>query len=396
MTTTYAYDAANRLESVDNGQTVASYEYDAAGQRTKKTVGEDVTNYYYNGLDLLYTKDGNGDTIEENVLEPDGSIISSKRSDENTYWYRQDVRGSVTNIVDGSDDVVKSYAYEAYGKTTGTGNFVNSFAYTGAVNDEETGLYYMNARYYDPGTGRFISQDSYRGGGEAFWNLYLYCDSDPVNGTDPTGYAVSVSFYPALAAGYGIYFGPKKQNQIFKRMPEGEGDCTNFVSQCLWAGYKGGYGLNPASAADRETARKRVAENYRQTSTWFGRNYKSSYDYGSPAFVRVKTLWSYAIDNTGKGPRATGYNNNNHYSSLNVNIKQGDILQVTNKANSKYYHSVIVVSSGSYPISTAFKNVYIAQHSSDWGWRKLGDLMDDSDIGNRLRLMRFKTTTFDE
>jgi len=46
----------------------------------------------------------------------------------------QDVRGSVTNIVDGDDDVVKSYTYEAYGKTSGAGNFVNSFAYTGAVN----------------------------------------------------------------------------------------------------------------------------------------------------------------------------------------------------------------------------------------------------------------------
>ena len=96
MTTTYAYDAANRLESVtaqegeDPAEEVASYEYDAAGQRTKKTVGEDVTNYYYNDLDLLYTKEGSGDTIEENMLEPDGSIISSKRPDNNTYWYRQD------------------------------------------------------------------------------------------------------------------------------------------------------------------------------------------------------------------------------------------------------------------------------------------------------------------
>lgn len=68
---------------------------------------------------------------------------------------------------------------------------INSFAYTGAVIDEETGLYYMNARYYDPETGRFISQDSYRGKNESFWHLYVYCNGDPVNSVDPTGHAVA-------------------------------------------------------------------------------------------------------------------------------------------------------------------------------------------------------------
>ena len=94
----------------------------------------------------------------------------------------------MTNIVDVSDALVKSYTYDAYGNTSSTGTFVNNFAYTGAVIDAETGLYYMNARYYDPETGRFISQDSYRGDGEVFWHLYLYCNGDPVNNTDPSGH----------------------------------------------------------------------------------------------------------------------------------------------------------------------------------------------------------------
>ena len=90
--------------------------------------------------------------------------------------------------MEADDDVIKSYTYDAYGNTDSTGTFVNSFAYTGAVIDEETGLYYMNARYYEPETGRFISEDTYRGEGEVFWNLYMYCDGDPVNCTDPSGH----------------------------------------------------------------------------------------------------------------------------------------------------------------------------------------------------------------
>jgi len=119
-------------------------------------------------------------------------MINSRRADTNDYWYRQDIRGSVTNIVDVDDDVVKSYTYDAYGNTESTGSFVNSFAYTGAVIDTETNLYYMNARYYDPATGRFISEDNYRGDGEAFWHLYVYCDGDPVNNADPTGHRARI------------------------------------------------------------------------------------------------------------------------------------------------------------------------------------------------------------
>ncbi len=66
---------------------------------------------------------------------------------------------------------------------------------TGAVIDTGTGLYYMNARYYDPATGRFISQDSYRGDAEVFWHLYAYCDGDPVNCTDPTGHKYGAVLY---------------------------------------------------------------------------------------------------------------------------------------------------------------------------------------------------------
>jgi YD repeat-containing protein len=133
-TTTYHYDDANWLQYVTSGSlTIASYDYDASGQRTQKTAGPDETNYFYSGLQLLYTENESGAILEQNILEIDGSMVCSRRTDTNYYWYRQDICGSVTNIVDEDDDVVKSYTYDAYGNTDSSGAFLNSFAYTGLI-----------------------------------------------------------------------------------------------------------------------------------------------------------------------------------------------------------------------------------------------------------------------
>lgn len=188
VTTSYTFDQANQLEKVQEGQTVlGTYTYDAKGQRLTKTAGSSTTKYFYNDLDLLYTKENNK-LAEVNVFTDTGDIILGIRGAEQ-YSYHKDTRGSVTNILDSAGKPVLSYSYDAYGNTTGSNqSFKNSFAYTGAVIDPETKLYYMNARYYDTATGRFISQDSFRGGGESFWHVYGYCDGDPINSIDPTGY----------------------------------------------------------------------------------------------------------------------------------------------------------------------------------------------------------------
>lgn len=189
----YAFSAANELMRVTNEDEtiISSYSYDAVGQRLRKTVGDTDTKYVYDSLNLIASLVNNS-IFEYNYLEEDGSIICGTRGAETEkYWYRQDIRGSITNILNSSDAVVRSYTYDAYGNTSSEGTLTNSFAYTGAVIDEETGLYYMNARYYDPETGRFISQDSYRGENESFWHLYVYCNGDPVNSVDPTGHAVA-------------------------------------------------------------------------------------------------------------------------------------------------------------------------------------------------------------
>ncbi len=88
-------------------------------------------------------------------------------------------------------DIAKSYEYDDYGVTSRTGEVtVNVLTYTGGVYDEETGQYYLNARYYDPEQGVFLTQDTYRGeqNQPATWNLYGYCGGNPVNYVDPSGH----------------------------------------------------------------------------------------------------------------------------------------------------------------------------------------------------------------
>ena len=88
-----------------------------------------------------------------------------------------------------------SYWYNDFGeveetKASGYSSFVNEVQYTGGIYDNLTGLLYLNARFYDPQTGRFISRDTYRGEQDnaGTWHLYAYCANNPVNYVDPSGH----------------------------------------------------------------------------------------------------------------------------------------------------------------------------------------------------------------
>jgi RHS repeat-associated protein len=75
------------------------------------------------------------------------------------------------------------YSYDSFGKQTSTsGSISNPFQYTAREFDSETGLYYYRARYYDPNSGRFLSEDPVR-----TVNLYEYVKSNPTNLSDPFG-----------------------------------------------------------------------------------------------------------------------------------------------------------------------------------------------------------------
>ena len=211
---TFVYDEADRLKTLavkEDDQLILTQEnrYNGSGQRISKAetkLAEDPggetaettkTGYYYQDGAVLYTKDADGRRSSMNLLGTSASIIATSRGtgdSESWYLYNKDIRESTTSLTGADDSAAATYEYDDFGNTTVTsgGDLDNEICYTGQIYDKSSGLYYYNARYYDPENARFLTQDTYRG--EATQpdtlHLYAYCANNPINYVDPTGHFV--------------------------------------------------------------------------------------------------------------------------------------------------------------------------------------------------------------
>ncbi|MBE6697036.1 MAG: RHS repeat-associated core domain-containing protein [Ruminococcaceae bacterium] len=157
---------------------------------------------------------GEGTASEQTVFLYDesgivGMMYTGTNGETATYYFRRNLLGDVIGIYNTNGAKVGGYAYDAWGNCTITLNTngiatKNPIRYRGYYYDQDTGLYYLNARYYSPTWRRFISPDdtSYLDPEiESGLNLYCYCNDDPVNYADPSGYiAISTIIIGCLAA----------------------------------------------------------------------------------------------------------------------------------------------------------------------------------------------------
>ncbi|MEG2868253.1 MAG: RHS repeat-associated core domain-containing protein [Terrisporobacter sp.] len=173
-----------------------TYDRNGNGERVEKSENCQSTKYYYQNDSVLYTT-GSADKSTE-LEEPDKTEIMtgvtslnlmgtsenvivtvrdiSSSEGEKYYFYNKDMRESTTNVVgvEGKSEV--AYEYTDFGETEikGDENFFNEICYTGGIYDKKTGLYYLNARYYNPEDGRFLTEDTYRGENSYPSGLHLY------------------------------------------------------------------------------------------------------------------------------------------------------------------------------------------------------------------------------
>ncbi|TYQ14640.1 UNVERIFIED_CONTAM: RHS repeat-associated protein [Acetivibrio alkalicellulosi] len=203
--TIYAYDFnGNQLRTIRNGMIVVQNEYNDKNQLIRTEANGNVVINTYNGEGLRVAKSANGSltrylyefdkVVLEVVIEPGqadkvnrnlyGTNLLMRTVDNESYYYMYNGHADVTALINTTTGVVAAtYYYDAFGNILEqTGNVNNNITYAGYQWDKETGLYYLNARMYDPKIARFLQEDTYRGdpNDPLSLNLYSYCANNRV------------------------------------------------------------------------------------------------------------------------------------------------------------------------------------------------------------------------
>ncbi len=218
--TTYGWDCLNRMTSFTNSTGTMNYQYRADGMRTRKSTSSGFTEYYHdaqmpmedafvNGTSLTATRYGLGargiDYEEVATGTYTNGTTRTVGSYSNVGFPIYDSHGSMIATLARSGagyQVNNQRSYDAWGairQGAATADPKNRYcASLGHQQDDESGLIYMRARFYEPGSGRFVSEDSARQGR----NWYCYCNNEPVSKWDRTGKGVSAVFMAMLSAYY--------------------------------------------------------------------------------------------------------------------------------------------------------------------------------------------------
>lgn len=201
--TNYSWSKGRRLDRIETGANVIEYTYNADGNRTGKSIPGGTLEYVVDGSKIL-SQIGTGtrktlDFYYNAVGEPIGF-----RFEGSDYYYGKNVQGDVVELYQGGT-LIATYEYDAWGNLLDLRSAdgmiipdsvssthvaaINPIRYRGYYFDIETRFYYLNSRYYNPVTGRFINADSYVSTSQGLTghNMFAYCGNNPVMFSDRTG-----------------------------------------------------------------------------------------------------------------------------------------------------------------------------------------------------------------
>ena len=164
-------------------------------------------------ISISFTSDELNQTVKylyNDFDEPVGFVATREDGSVDTFYYLKNAQGDITHIVSAAGKKMVTFTYDVFGKRTVTyqangsttpgqielltqmrADLLNPFAYRGYCYDYDMGMYYLQSRYYDPNTGRFINADDTNylnaTGTVLGCNLFAYCENDAVNRVDPKG-----------------------------------------------------------------------------------------------------------------------------------------------------------------------------------------------------------------
>ena len=242
-----------QLATATKGGLNYSFTYNDEGIRTSKTRNGTTTTYYLNGSQIvaevtnscvtLYVYDINGLPLGMQYHDADNPI-----DEWEIFWYEKNIQGDIIGVYDQAGTKLISYTYDAWGNFSE--NYLHSgvqyspvsknpFTYRGYYYDRDLGFYYLNSRYYDSNTGRFISPDdaSYLGanGDINSYNLYAYCSNNPVMYQDPSGHSIIGAILigaligTVIGAGTTVYEDYADDGEIFN----GSVDAVDYVANTI-------------------------------------------------------------------------------------------------------------------------------------------------------------------
>ena len=190
-TWTYTWQNGRQLQKMQKAGMTAEFVYNADGLRVQKTVNGVVTKYTLHGKNVVHMTSGTDELHFFYDAQNRPAVVVYNGT---AYAYVKSLQGDIVAILDESGNAVVSYGYDAWGaplwctgELTETLGKVQPFRYRGYVFDEETGLYYLRSRYYNPRWGRFVNADMLIQCKKIGSNLFAYCSNRPILFSDANG-----------------------------------------------------------------------------------------------------------------------------------------------------------------------------------------------------------------